>query len=94
MKEIKNAKTIEAILEQYSRSTYTDLGECYSRASEAKYNAMQRCRRLMVELDGWGIRILSYNVYSFTVGFYFNDKETDSKCFAYITKDSDRFFRL
>ena len=52
-------KAQSAMYSAYSRATATDLWEVYGRCSSAKRAAMQNCRKLQEELDGWGGRICS-----------------------------------
>lgn len=75
----------------YLRSRNTSLWDVYGRFSQAKRNAFDYCVDLMNELNGCDLRIISYNSQAFTVGFLFNHPETGRECFAYITKDYNRF---
>lgn len=78
----------------YINSNATDLDDVYSNYSIYKARAYNRCRDLMLDMNGWGLRILSHNSQAFTVGFEYLDSETGEICFAYITKDYDRFTTL
>lgn len=62
-------------VENYNRAYMTDLNECYGRFSNAKANAMEWCKRKMYDMNGHGMKILSYNTFGFTVGWLVgNDK--------------------
>ena len=87
----ENNKIAQAHINAYDNSTINYLWECYDHYSQYKINAYNRCLDLMNSLNGWGLRILSYNSNVFTVGFLFNDPETGVIRFAYITRDYDRF---
>lgn len=69
----------------YNRATKTNLYECYNTFSRAKADAMDWCKRKMNEMNGHGMRILSYNTFGFTVGWLVgNDKlyiETPKKSY-------------
>lgn len=90
---LSNSKTIKNAYERYINSHTSFLWECYNHYSPRKSEAMEYCKRLMHKLNGWGLRIISYNCNVFTVGFLFMN-EDDEKCFAYITRDYDRYMKL
>ena len=97
MREAKGKREIELLQDAYrrwERSDDNDLHDVYSSISESKHRAMDYCRYLMYDMNGWGLKILSHNTYCFTVGFEFSDKETGELCFAYITKSYDRYIKL
>lgn len=90
----KYNKTAREHYSAYLKSTSHDLYDVYSSYSIYKARAYNRCRDLMLDMNGWGLRILSHNSQAFTVGFEYPDSETGEICFAYITKDYDRFTTL
>lgn len=90
---LSNTKTMKNAYERYLNSELSNLWECYGKYSRAKADAMDYCKRLMYELNGHGLRIVSYNCNVFTVGFTFTN-ENNEKCFAYITRDHDRYMKL
>ena len=91
--EIKNKNTqAQRAMASHARATASELRQVYGRYSDAKRRAMDYCKGLCARLDGWDLRILGANSMAFSVGFYFTDKGTGAVCFAYITKDYDRFF--
>lgn len=73
----------------YQQSYANDLSNVYGRYSPAKAQAWHYCENLMAKHDGWGLRIISHNVFMFTAGFLFRDPETDALKFMYITKTAD-----
>lgn len=73
----------------YQQSNATELCDVYDSYSIAKARAYSYCVRLMQEHDGWGLRIISHNVFMFTAGFLFRDHETGALKFMYITKSYD-----
>lgn len=76
-------------LEQYTRSYARSLDDVYGRYSRAKENAWNYCIDLCIRLDGYNLRVISYNQNIFTAGFLFNDKETGVLKFMYITPNYD-----
>lgn len=84
-------KVAQAHIQAYDNSHWYYLWDVYSNYSEYKVQAYNRCIDLMNRLNGWGLRILSYNSNVFTVGFLFADPDTGVIRFAYITRDYDRF---
>lgn len=74
---------------EYEKSYYTSLDDCYERYSHAKARAWNYCEELCKNHDGWGLRIISYNMSIFTAGFQFNDPETHVRMFMYITPSYD-----
>jgi hypothetical protein len=50
------------------------------------------CMDLMKDHNGHGLKILSFNLFHFSVGFY--GEMNGKKAFFYITKSYDRFFYL
>lgn len=73
----------------YRCSNASDLSDVYGRYSTAKEVAWNYCKELMEKHNGWGLRIISHNVFMFTAGFLFRDPETNALKFMYITKTSD-----
>ena len=87
----KATKPMMAHYEQYLRSTATDLYDVYKSPSRNKHIAMYDCLTLRDDLNGRDLRIISYNCQAFTVGFTFPHPKTGELCFAYITKDHNRY---
>ena len=74
----------------YLRSNARKLSDVYGSYSQFKEEAMERCLKLMRDLNGRDLKIISHNSNYFTVGFMYTDEETGEVMFAYITKDHDR----
>lgn len=66
-------KKQQGLWEQYKRATKSNLHECYARPSEAKVQAFNGIMRWCFLLDGWGIRIPSYNTMMFTMAFLYKN---------------------
>ena len=77
----------------YQRATARELHQVYSRCSQAKRDAMDRCRRIQAELEGYDGRICSANSWQFSYAFQYDD-EVGDVCLCYITKDRVRKFVL
>lgn len=76
----------------YKQSNMYNLYHLYNNASIYKHNAYNYCVNLMNKMNGHDLKILGGNSQTFSVGFLF---ENDGKeCFAYITKDYNRFFEI
>lgn len=92
--KFQNTKALRSAYEQYKR-TYSDgsLFELYDKPSKAKWDALDYCKSLMRELKGSGLKILGGNIFAFSVGFTFPD-ENGNKCFAYITRDNNRYMKI
>lgn len=78
----------------WNNSTDYELYHVYSDYSCRKYNAFEYCKTLMYQLEGWGLRIIGHNCMTFSVGFEFNHPVTGELCFAYITRDNNRFMKV
>lgn len=85
---------LKGAYESWKNSDNYELWHVYGSYSSAKINAFNYCERLMNDLNGWGLRIISHNIMQFTVGFEFDHPETGELCFAYITRDYNRFMKV
>ena len=86
-------KAQERMYESYKRATATELSEVYGRYSTAKAQAMQYCKELQSNLNGFSGRICSANTFQFSYAFrYVNESGRD--CLAYITRDHNRYFEI
>lgn len=74
----------------YQQSCASDLSDVYGSYSTAKAQAWRYCKDLMEKHNGWGLRVISHNVFMFTAGFMFRDPDTDALKFMYITKTYDQ----
>lgn len=79
----------KANYEYWKRSEWDELWKAYGSASTAKYRAWERCKQLMYELGGHGLRVISKNSFIFTAGFTFADPDTGVEKFMYITPSYD-----
>lgn len=70
--------------ELYKRSEKWFLTDCYANFSEEKSIAFKNCIDMAVRLGGCRVRILTHNIFQFTVGFEYY--ENNEKMFAVITK--------
>ena len=68
-----------------------DLYDAYKNPSIYKRRAFQRCVDLCNSMNGFNLLISSYGVQTFSVVFEYPDEETGELCYAYITRDYDRF---
>ena len=87
-------KLLRGAYESWKRSTDYELWHVYDNYSDAKYNALEYCRELKYQLGGRRLRIVSHNTMQFTVGFEFDHPRTGELCFAYITRDYNRFMKV
>ena len=80
----------------YNNYLYADycseLWEVYGSFSHAKVNAMEYCKRLQREKNGYGAKIVSHNTFMFTYAFKY-DKD-DHTYMMYITPSYDYDFEV
>ena len=62
-------KNLNKYVNAYERSTDTELSDVYSNCSDAKHKAMQYCKQLMDEVNGYNGRIVCHNTNTFTYAF-------------------------
>lgn len=89
-----NTKLLKGNYSRWLASSNCYLSQVYGSYSQNKEYAMKYCFHLYNELNGERIRIISHNSMVFTVGFEFDHPTTGERCFAYITRDYNRFIRL
>ena len=82
--EVKQVKNVYPV---YQKSRYTDLWQVYESASSGKRNAWEYCKKLCYSQQGIGLKIISYNTYTFTAGFVFEEDGVNK--FMYITPSRD-----
>ena len=89
-------KKILAILKSHHNSSLIDLHDCYKSYSMLKYAAYEYQRELQLMRDGFNFKIISYNGYMFSVGFYYRmDNElyfhyaTNKTAFDFNVTDDD-----
>lgn len=76
MKLNRNTKKAKAFRQAYECSYHRTLKDCYKNFSAAKARAEKECIEKMLEMDGWGFNIFSFNCMTFTCGWLYEDKET------------------
>ena len=86
-------KAQKTMVENYKRATATDLWQVYGTFSESKSRAMDYCKELQYQMNGFGGRICSANTFQFTYAFQYIDADGDS-CLCYITKAHNKMFKL
>lgn len=84
-------KKEKMVLVDWFNSDLYDLNQCYGKHSEKKDEAINYCRELYNTLGGFRFRIISYNRYNFSVGFYFYDSAGEHFC--YIRKNHIEIFK-
>ena len=90
----EQTKLLRGAYERWQKSTDYELWHVYDNYSDNKEKAMDYCRELQFYLNGRGLKIISHNSMVFTVGFEFDHPETGELCFAYITRDYNRFMKV
>lgn len=70
MEKILNPKTkqAQAFIRAYQGATMSKLKEAYNRPSWAKIEAYEKCKNLMREMNGYGMKITGYNCHKFYCG--------------------------
>jgi len=76
MKLNRNTKKANRFIDAYKFSCYSSLDDCYKSYSQAKALADASCREKMMEMNGWGFSIFSFNSTTFTCGWLYTDPET------------------
>lgn len=61
---------------QYNRTPYRSIHDCYKRPSEHKIAAWGYCLRKCGEMDGHNITVLSFNSCFFTAAWYYAHPDT------------------
>ena len=76
MKLNRNTKKARGLVQEYERSCNYGLNQCYASYSYAKAVAEVHCREKMLDMGGYGFKILAFNSQAFTCGWLYEDKET------------------
>lgn len=76
MKLNRNTKKAQAIIEQFNNSVFLSLEDCYISCSADKTLAFSWCIDKCASMGGWRFRIISFNIYAFSCGWLYQDKET------------------
>jgi hypothetical protein len=85
--KIRTDAKIRIAKHEHSKSKCTELRHCYISWSKAKEDALIRCRLLQIQYDGEDLRIIDWNSFVFSVGFY--GIWYGKKAFFYITAFND-----
>ncbi len=86
-------KQYERFYNQYKMATARELHDVYGRCSYAKEKAMQDCKELQYNMNGYDGRICSANSFQFTYAFQYVN-ESGKHCLAYITAAHNRYFEI
>lgn len=82
------------MLNSYNRADNNgELWEVYGSFSHNKAKALNYCKELQAQRNGYDPRIPSANSFIFTYAFRFIDEDGD-EALAYITPSHDRFFKI
>lgn len=94
MRDIKETydKRIKSAYERHQNSRLYELNDCYKNPSTNKFDVFAIHRDIMRQYEGFDFRIISYNTFVFTVGFfgYINNRLN----FFYITPDHIRYMEI
>lgn len=77
-------KKLHGALVRYNNSAATELYHVYGSFSAAKAKAFDRCKEIVYQYNGRGLKIIGHNGYCFSVGFLFDDEEGNTN-FMHIT---------
>ena len=70
---------------------FRDIYEAYKNPSIYKVRAWNYCKELCKEMHGFDLVISAAGVQTFSVVFKFKERGTGRLCYAYITRDYNRF---
>ena len=84
-----NSKEIKLAFERHQNSIKFEVHHAYNKPSDNKYMAFEECKIIMRNYNGFDLRIISYNSFTFTVGFF--GYISDELNFFYITADKIRY---
>lgn len=76
MKLNKNTQRAANICHSYDNARIISLTEAYKNPSISKQRAYSVCIKKMLEMGGFGLRIMGYNSCFFTVGWLYTDPKT------------------
>lgn len=89
MKHSARERAAKSKICAWRNSTNYSLRQVYTSYSVEKENAWGYCVDMCVRFGGEHLRIISYNRYMFTAGFFYTDKQTGVEMFCYITPTYD-----
>jgi len=70
---------------------YSDIFDAYKNPSSAKVRAWNYCKELCDRMHGYDLLISGAGCFTFSVVFKFRERGTKRECYAYITRDYNRF---
>ena len=65
----RNTKRMREYYRIYGKTNATTLDDIYVNYSYEKEMAYLRCQEIKLELNGYGLKLLTHNTFFFTVGF-------------------------
>ena len=83
MEKINFTKKMQAYFNRYNASDMHDLSQAYANASVFKWRAFRYCINLMASVNGYNLKVISFNCHIFTAGFMYEAE--DGVHFVYIT---------
>ena len=102
--ETRNCNKREREIEEnFYRSCFSSLEQCYGRYSEEKRQAFENCRNLHAMLDvddlwTYDFRVISYNSFNFTYGGYYHKVNEETGVvevwFLYCTSRQDQTWKV
>lgn len=90
-KKADQRKAREAAVWAYRMDRPDDIFKAYAKPSRAKIQAWEYCKALCKEKRGTDLVISGHSPMKFSAVFKFKEEGTGRDCFAYITKDYDRY---
>lgn len=76
---------------RYQRSNAAELYQVYGSYSRKKQAALDYCKELQLKYNGFNGKIIGFNSHFFSYGFEFTDAGTGVLCFAFITREHNRY---
>jgi hypothetical protein len=70
-----NSKRARCLINSYLNSNAYRLEDIYTTCSHSKYNAYESCFNKMINNNGYGFRILSYNTFMFTCAYLIEEND-------------------
>lgn len=87
---MKLNKQMQQAIKKHEMSNVYTLRDCYKMYSYAKEKAYKYCKDLQAKYNGYNFKIISYNIMTFSAGFYYKNENDNTTRFVYITKTYDR----
>ena len=80
-------KKAEDIINRYYNVAMSNLSEAYNKPSDSKRKVFRHILEIMEDMKGYRFRILSYNLFTFTCGFTYDDENGNLRL-RYFTRDN------